>query len=273
MEKFKYMPLSYLSVIDIIKKSLNMNSKIRFFAVLMFFCLISLDTANAYTAYINIYITDLDTNTASESDPIKLVDNAASPIQWKLTGTGCSPTDYTDDITAGEYGNGDTITTGSTATLTEGSSCTLTLQVDEVKVGSYYYGSCATDTTSSLCTTCANVGDSCQVHGESTQYSEQYSTQYSEQYSTQYSTYTSTSYGAPTNGYLYSYLYSYSYSWSYSWSQSYSYSWSNSYWQSSDSAGDTGNCGQDQDFGRCSDEIQDQIYAAQTTEFSWGFTA
>lgn len=158
-----------------------MDSKIKFFVILMFFFLISLNTASAYTAYINIYIVNLSTN-AGEADPIKLVDVAASPIQWKVTGTGCTPTSYTDDIANGQYGDGDTITTGSPATLTEGSACMLYLQVDEVRVGSYYYGSCTTATTSSICTTCAGGGSACPAE------------------------YASTWLGAPTNAYSYSYL-------------------------------------------------------------------
>lgn len=140
----------------------KMSRKIIFFVILMFFCLVSLNTTSAYSAYINIYIVDLDTNTASESDPIKLVDNANSAIQWKLAGTGCSPTGYTNDIANGEYGDGDTITTGSAATLTEGSSCTLYFQVNEVKIATRYWGRCAaTNAGGTECTTCANVAAAC----------------------------------------------------------------------------------------------------------------
>ena len=139
-----------------------MDGKIRFFVILMVFCLASLNTASAYSTYLNLYIVDLDTRTASESDPIKLVDHSNSPIRWKVAGTGCtSPTSYTSDIGNGEYGDGDTIATGSAATLTEGSSCALYLEVDEVKVGSYYYGSCITPGSYSSCTTCDNVASSC----------------------------------------------------------------------------------------------------------------
>ena len=144
-----------------------MDGKIKFFVILMVFCLASLNTASAYSAYLNIYIVDLNTNTDSDSDPIALVDHPNSPIQWKVSGTGCSnPTSYTNDIVAGEYGNGATIATGSTATLIQGSSCTLYLQVDEVKVGGYYYGSCITQGTGiDKCTTCANAADNCPSGG------------------------------------------------------------------------------------------------------------
>ena len=197
-----------------------MKCKIRFFVILMFFCLITLNTANAYTAYINIYIVDLDTNTAAESDPIKLVDHSSSPIKWKLAGTGCTPTAYQDNIAIGEYGNGDTIITGSAATLTAGSSCTLYLEVDEVKVGSYYYGSCLTNyaTTHTACTTCANAGSTCPT------------------------------YSTADNGYQGTF-------------------------QSIGSSGSGDNCANDEDFGRCSDEIVTQLDEGAVTEFTFTFTA
>ena len=195
-----------------------MNCKKRFFVILMFFCLVTLNLVNAYTTYINIYIVDLDTNTASESDPIQLVDHANSAIQWKLSGTGCIPTSYQDDIAVGEYGNGNIIVTGSTATLTEGSLCTLYLKVDEVKVGSYYYGSCTTDGTGTACKDCGNSEAVCPA---------------------QYL-------GTPTNAYL---------------------------GQSISSAGAAGACNADQDFGRCSEEIVDQLDDTLTTEFTFTFTA
>ena len=145
-----------------------MGSKIKFFVILMFFCLISLNTTSAYSAYINIYIIDLDTNTG-QANPILLVDHANSPIQWKLAGTGCTPTSYTNDILAGQYGDGSTISTGSQADLTAGSVCTFYLQVDEIKVGDYYWGGCTTTTTTaSYCNNCAGGATTCETGGLST---------------------------------------------------------------------------------------------------------
>ena len=210
-----------------------MESKIRFFVILMFFGLISLNIVDAYQVYLNIYIVDLDTNTAAESDPIELVDHANSPIQWKIAGDGCtSPTGYTNDIANGEYGDGDTISTGSVATLTEGSSCTLYLQVDEVKVGGNYWGSCVTNEagggqpdSSLMCTACDNILGACRHHWESYWIA------------------------TPTNAYSYS------------------------EWQAAGSAGDTGVCSVVTNFGRCSHEVQQAVYDTQTTEFFVVFTA
>ena len=197
-----------------------MDGKIRFFVILMVFCLASLNTASAYSTYLNLYIVDLDTRTASESDPIKLVDHSNSPIRWKVAGTGCtSPTSYTSDIGNGEYGDGDTISTGSAATLTAGSSCALYLEVDEVKVGSYYYGSCDTPSTYQSCTTCDNEASICP---------------------------TGTYQNTPTNAYVF---------------------------QSFASAGTGNECNQNVNFGRCSDEITNQLEGAATTEFIFSFIA
>ena len=198
-----------------------MDGRVRFFVILMIFCLVSLNTASAYSAYIQIYIVDLDTNTDAEGDPIKLVDNGNSPIQWKIAGTGCtSPTGYTNNIGNGEYGDGDTIRTGSAATLTAGSACTLYLQVDEVKVGSYYYGSCTTPVaTETACTTCAAGASTCPTGGWV---------------------------GTPTNAYQK---------------------------QAHNFPGSISQCNEDQDFGRCSDEIVTQLDDTATTEFSFSFTA
>jgi len=155
-----------------------MNNKIIIVAISMFFSLFILYTVSAYTAYISIYIVDFDTNTAAESDPIEFVDHANSPIEWQVNGTGCDDDDGTwnDDIAVGEYGAGDTIVTGSNVTLTAGSECKIFLRFDEVKIGTRYYGSCADDSTSGGCTSCANAGAGCRAKY--------------------------TSYGAPTNGYI-----------------------------------------------------------------------
>ena len=189
----------------------------------MFFSLFILYSVSAYTAYINIYIVDFDTNTDAESDPIEFVDHANSPIEWQVNGSGCDNDNGTweDDIAVGEYGAGDTIVTGSASNLTAGSSCNLFLRFDEVKVGSNYYGSCDTDSYQTGCTTCTNVADSCRVKW--------------------------TYYATPTNGYI-------------------------SY-EASSSAGDTGNCAINVDFGRCSDEIQDALNETDTSEFAFTFTA
>jgi len=201
-----------------------MNRKILIVIISAFFCIILLNTAIAYNAYINVIIVDLNTNTTAESDPIELVDHANSAIEWQVNGTGCDDNDGTwnNDIAVGEYGNGDRIVMGSPASLNEGSTCNFFLRVDEVKVGTNYYGSCTTDTTSSQCTTCKGGGASCRVDG--------------------------TSYGTPTNAW--------------------------SYFQTIGSAGADGSaCNVNSNFGRCSDEIVDQLDVSGTTKFGFSFTA
>jgi len=200
-----------------------MNNKIIIVAISMFFSLFILYTASAYTAYISIYIVDFDTNTDDESDPIEFVDHANSPVEWQVNGSGCDEDNGTwyDDIPVGEYGAGDTIVTGRATNLTAGNACNLFLRFDEVKVGSNYYGKCATDNSQAGCTTCTNVGASCRVKY--------------------------TSYGTPTNGYT--------------------------HYEASSSAGNTANCAVHIDFGRCSDEVQDQLDVAGTSEFKFTFTA
>jgi len=198
-----------------------MKNKLIITFISMFLGLILLNTAIAYSAYINIYIVDLDTNTDAEEDTIYLVDNAASPIQWAVNGTGCGPVYHTDDIATGEYSDNSTISTGSAVTLTEGSVCTLYLQVDEVKVGTNYFGSCVTNDEQAGCTDCSNVAANCRNDA--------------------------TSYATPTNGYV--------------------------TLEASASPGDTGACTVDVNFGRCSEEVQDQLDAAGTSEFTFTFTA
>jgi len=202
-----------------------MGKRLIFIIISIFLGLIILNTANAYMAYINIYIVDLDTSTTAESDPIELVDHANSDIEWQVNGTaGCDWNNgsWHNDIAVGEYGNGDTIVTGSPADLTESSACNFFLRVDEVEVGGNYYGSCTTDSSQSVCTTCGGAGASCRVKY--------------------------TSYGAPTNGY-------------------------SSYVAIGSAGADGSNCDVVTPFGRCSDEIVDQLDVAGTTQFNFTFTS
>ena len=200
-----------------------MNNKIIIVVISMFFSLFILYSVSAYTAYINIYIVDFDTNTDAESDPIEFVDHGNSPIEWQVNGSGCDNDNGTwnDDIPVGEYGAGDTIVTGRASNLTIGRACNIFLRFDEVKIGGNYYGSCATDNSASGCTNCAGSGASCRLKY--------------------------TSYGSPTNAY--------------------------SHYEAVSSAGVTSNCAIDVNFGRCSEEILDQIDAATTSEFKFPFTA
>jgi len=202
---------------------LDVNNKIIIVVISMFFSLFILYTVSAYTAYISIYIVDFDTNTDSESDPITFVDHANSPIEWQVNGSGCDNDNGTwkDDIAVGEYGNEDTVVTGSASNLTAGRACNLFLRFDEVKIGGNYYGSCETDKTVSGCTSCENNAEDCPVKY--------------------------TNYATPTNGYV--------------------------SWDAASTAGDTGLCAVDVNFGRCSYEISQQLNTTRTSQFKFTFTA
>ena len=118
-----------------------------------------------YNYYVTLSISAFATNDGGVTT-LLIEQNAASPVTYKIEDSGATEIYSSGALTASRtYGAADDIVVGPLS-MTQDETHKFTLNFDEVRVGSNYYGSCTTNSGSlSACRNCAGASASCVAQG------------------------------------------------------------------------------------------------------------